>query len=105
MDIVFSDPRVHRLCASMARLRTRLGEQDAKAVVAHLASLRAASCLNDFKHLPGRCREHEGRLVLTLPGGGQLMFEPSYDRPPVDGDGALDWEAIQLIRILGIKEP
>jgi hypothetical protein len=104
MDIVFSDARVHRLCASMASLRSRLGEKDARAVAAHLASLRAASCLNDFKHLPGRCQEDEGRLVLALPGGGHLMFEPSYDRVPVDGDGALDWSAIQLIRILGIKD-
>ena len=107
MDLAYSDTGVQLLCARFASLQRRLGERGARTAVAQLASLRAASSLAEFRHLPGRCRELDrgGPLALTLADGQRLVFEPADDPPPTNGDGALEWSAVRSVRILAIRNP
>jgi toxin HigB-1 len=102
VDLVFSTSRLQQLCTCLAKLRGQLGDDGARTAAAHLASLRAASCLEEFRHLPGRCTEHDGRLALVLAAGRRLIFEPADDPSPTDSDGALDWAAVRSIRIVEI---
>jgi hypothetical protein len=102
MEILFANTRLRELCCSFAALRAHLGEQGATAAIAHLASLRAASCLDEFRFLPGRCREDQGRLTLRLPHGRRLTLEPTDEPRPTRGDGKPDWDAIQSVRIVAI---
>jgi hypothetical protein len=102
VDLTFSNTRLEQLCMRFAALRGQLGDRGAKAVAAHVASLRAAACLEDFRYLPGRCEELDGRLALRLPEGRQLVFEPTDNLPASDDDGGLDWTAIRSVRILAI---
>jgi hypothetical protein len=105
VDLAFSDPRLQQLCASLAMLKDRLGDRCAQTAIAHLASLRAASCLDEFRQLPGRCTEQDGQLILLLPEHQELVFEPVDDPALTDGDGALDWSAVRSIRILKVGDP
>jgi hypothetical protein len=105
VDVTFSDRRCQELCASPALLRRALGERGAKAAIAHLASLRAASSLAELRHLPGRCRERRGVLVLSLPDGAHLVFESAEPGLTTNDDGALDWVAVRAVRVLEIVIP
>jgi hypothetical protein len=100
VDFVFSDIRLQRLCESGAALNARFGDDVAGAVQAHLATMRAASCLAELKHLPGRCREEAGQLHLVLPHDYELQFEP-LPRPQ-DRAIPLDWAAVRSVRIVAI---
>jgi proteic killer suppression protein len=102
MDISFANSRVKKLCSSQAALRAHLGDRGARSVAAQLASLRAASCLDELRFLPGRCRERDGRLALRLSDRRRLIFEPTDEPPPTSGDGSLDWIAIQSVRVVAI---
>ena len=102
MDISFANNRVKELCSSQAALRAHLGDRGATTAAAQLASLRAASCLDEFRFLPGRCREGDGRLTLRLSDGQRLIFEPTDEPPPTNGDGSLDWIAVQSVRVVAI---
>jgi toxin HigB-1 len=102
MDISFTNDRLRELCTSQAALRAHLGDRGAKTAAAQLASLRAASCLEEFRFLPGRCRERDGHLALRLSDGRRLIFEPADEPPPTNGDGSLDWTAIQSVRIVAM---
>jgi len=102
MEITFATNRLRQLCTSYAMLCSHLGERGAKTTASHLASLRAASCLEEFRDLPGRCRERGGQLVIRLIDGRRLIFEPYDEPPPIDGDGPLDWAGVQAIRIVAI---
>lgn len=103
MELVFLNNRIQRLCASFAKLRAELGQATARTVIGHIASLRAASCLEEMRHLPGRCRKHEGQLALTLPNDGRLIFEPTDNPAPTVSDGGVDWAATRTVRILAIR--
>ena len=76
--------------------------------MAQLASLRAASSLDDLRRLPGRCRhlsgEGRGPLALELAAGWTLVFEPSTNAVPITSDGNVDWRAVHTIRILEITD-
>jgi plasmid maintenance system killer protein len=108
VDIEFSNSRVQKLSSSHRDLRRLLGAGGAKKAAAHLASLRAASSLEDFRTLPGRCHElkadRAGQVALELPDGKSLIFEPAANPAPRKPDGGLDWRAVRAIRILEITD-
>ncbi len=106
MDLIFATTRLQRLCSSERELQREHGRAGAKKIVAHLASIRAAASLADFRVLPGQCHElaadRAGQLALHLPDGKRLVFEPTDDPPPTKADGGLDWSAVRSITILEI---
>jgi proteic killer suppression protein len=108
MDIEFASNRLRKLCASDRELRRALGDAGAKKVRAHIASLRAADALEEFRFLPGRCHElkgdRAGQLALVLPDGKRLIFEPAANPAPVKKDGGLDWAAVRAVRILELAD-
>lgn len=108
MDIAFSSNRLQKVCASERKLRRELGEGGARKAAAHLASLRAAPSLEEFRRLPGRCHElgadRAGQLALALPNGKRLIFEPAVNAPPTKADGGLDWTAVRSVCVLEIAD-
>ena len=65
--------------------------------------LEAASCLEDYRNLPGECEELKakriGQLSLKLAGGMRLVFTPDHSPPPLKPDGGLDWAAVTAVMI------
>lgn len=100
---MFANPRIEQACASLATLRRLVGESGAKSARAQLATLRAASCLDELRYLPGRCRERGGRLTVMLADSAALVFEAAEDPQAAGKDGVLDWSAVRSIRILAIS--
>jgi hypothetical protein len=83
-----------------------MGDEAARELRAHLATLRAAASLEDLRNLPGRCRELDGRrsgqLALTMAAGHQLVFEPTHAGNP--GGHQMVWSEITAIRIVEVVE-
>jgi proteic killer suppression protein len=108
VDIAFANTRLEKLVSSKRDLQRKLGQRGAQKVAAHVASLRAAARLEEFKHLPGRCHELDGsragQLALDLPDGKRLIFEPASNPPPKKPDGGLDWTAVRSVRLLEIED-
>jgi proteic killer suppression protein len=108
VDLAFASTRLQKLCSSERELRRELGSGGAKKAAAHLASLRAADCVEEFRLLPGRCHEldadRSGQFALTLADGKRLVFEPTESPPPVKADGGLDWTAIRSVRVIEIAD-
>ncbi len=73
-----------------------------------LDELDAATCLLDFRFLPGRCHEfkadRQGQLSLDLRGPKRLVFEPAHEPLPEKPGGGLDWGRVTAVRILGIVD-
>lgn len=108
MELEFATTRLQKLCSDERRLRRVLGLAGAKKLQAHLKSLQAASALDEFRCLPGRCHELAGnrseQLSLELPDGKRLIFEPAAEPSPVKADGGLDWAAVRSVRILEVAD-
>lgn len=70
--------------------------------------LRAAVCLDDMRHLAGRCHElkgeRRGHLALELHEGWRLVFKPAEDPPPLKEDGGLDWRQVLAIHVVDIVD-
>lgn len=108
MEIAFATTRLQKQCSSGRGLRRRLGDQVARKATAHLATLAAATSLEDLRYLPGRCHElrgdRDGQLAIDLPDGKRLVLEPAAEPAPSKPDGGLDWTQVRDVRILEIED-
>ena|ERR1035438_1459035 len=90
------------------RLVRRHGANRAKLTRRRLDDLKAATCLEVMRGLPGRTHElrgvRSGQLSIDLDGPYRLIFEPANVPPPAKQDGGLDWAAITAIRLLGVAD-
>lgn len=70
--------------------------------------LRAATCLEDMRQLPGRCHElkwnRAGQFAVSLDGLNRLIFEPANDPIPSKPDGGIDWSQVTSISIVGVED-
>lgn len=73
-----------------------------------LDQLKAATCLNLMRDLPGRCHELKGdrskQLSIDLDGPFRLIFEAAEIPVPCKDDGGLDWTQVSKIRVLGVED-
>lgn len=100
MEVAFADQRLERLCGSLQLLEGRFGGPAAGRAQAHLASLRAASSLEEFRHLPGRCREAaRQRFVVEVLGDVVLTLEPVGITAE---NGRVAWDEVRSVRVLSL---
>jgi proteic killer suppression protein len=96
LELEFATTRLEKQCSDERALRRAFGDGCARKLRAHLKSLQAASMLDEFRFLPGRCHEltanRSGQLALELPDGKRLIFEPTAEPPPTKADGGLGLE-------------
>jgi len=107
LDVTFATPRLQRLCESQKELRRAHGDKCAKKLMARLADLRAASYLEEFRRLPGRCHEldgdRKGQLAMELEGAKRLVLAPSA--PNVHrADGGLDWSLVEAVCVIEVVD-
>jgi proteic killer suppression protein len=107
VDLTFATPRVQRLFESEKALRRAHGDRCARKLMTRLADLRAASSLEEFHRLPGRCHEldgdRRGQLALELEGGKRLIFAPSTSDVH-RADGGLDWSRVEAVRVIEVVD-
>lgn len=107
VDVTFATPRVQRLFESEKELRRAHGDRCAKKLMARLADLLAATTLEEFRRLPGRCHEldgdRRGQLALELEAGKRLIFAPSASGVR-RADGGLDWRLVEGVRVIEVVD-
>lgn len=108
MEISFATSKLQTLCSSQRELRRKLGPGGARKAMAHIASLQAASVLEELRSLPGRCHElvadRAGQLALELPDGKRLIFRPAENPVPRKPDGGLDWAQVRAVELVEIDD-
>jgi len=102
VEIRFRNAKIRKACHDPDSFRDR-GADFVRKLRQRLDELDAASCLDDFRHLPGRCEElkgnRKGQLSLRLAGGWRLVFSPDHDPFPTKADGGLNWNATTAVVI------
>jgi len=108
LEISFANRKLQKLCESEKELRKAYGSDGAKKAMRRLTDLRAASTLEDMRHLPGRIHElasdRDGQLAIDLAGGWRLILEPTNGWPPEKAEGARVWTAIDAVQVLEITD-
>lgn len=108
MNVTFRGTKLHKICNSEKELLKAYGKTCARKFRARLDDLRAASTLEAFRNLPGRCHEligdRKGRLSLDLEHPLRLIFEPTGDGVQRKDDGGLDWNSVKAVQILGVED-
>lgn len=104
MDISFRDSRLQRRCESERELRRVYGPGCAKRILARVADLVAASSLEDFRGLPGRCHalkaDRQGQFALEVADGRRLILEPVPPLPP----GDTPWSSIDAAEVVEVVD-
>src|ERR1051326_7854436 len=98
MKIAYCSENFGKLCNRQKLLVRKYGPERAKRIRQRLDDLDAATTLEDFRFLPGRCHEHsgdlDGLLSLDLDGPYRIYFRPAHDPLPSKPDGGLDWSKV-----------
>lgn len=108
MDILFKERRFEEQCNRQQELVRAHGVRRAQLIRARLDALRAATCLEDLRNVPGRLHElkgnHKGQLSFDLDHPYRLIFIPEHDPVPSTADEGMDWSRVTAVRILGIED-
>lgn len=104
MIILYRTNKLAKVFNDPVLLARKFGTKTAKSIIKRMSDFDAVECLEDMKHLPGRCHEmhhdREGQLVIHLDGPNGLFFVPAHDPIPVKEDGGLDWKKVKTIKII-----
>ena len=107
MEILFRNQKLQAQCESDRNRKRAFGDM-ADVLNRRLNDLAAADCLEDTRHLPGRCHEltgnRKGQLAMRLSGNVRIVFQPADDPVPTRDDGSLDWTRVKRIRVLEVKD-
>jgi plasmid maintenance system killer protein len=108
MQVLFKKKALQKRCSSEKARVKCWGKATAKKLGRRLDDLGAASCLEDMRHLPGRCHELKGDLggflAIDLVGVQRLILEPADEPIPRKDDGGLDWSQVFRVWVVRIEE-
>ena len=109
MEILFTSPKMAKLCSSQKEMRAKLGTRGADKLQERLAQLAAAASLEDMKFFPAaRCHElaqnRAGQIAVDLVHPYRLIFEPAHEPLPEKPSGGLDRSKVTRIIILEITD-
>lgn len=103
MDI-FSHPKLAKHLQNFDHMVVAFGKEQAKAIHRRLDQLKAARCLEDIRHAPGKCHElvgnHAGRFSIDLRGPYRMIFCPSGDREEYMDGSTVVWTRVTAIEII-----
>lgn len=106
MDISFSNNRLKKYANTDSEAIKKLGSIRAKIFKQRLDDLRAASTLEDVRHLPGKYHElvgnRKGQWACSLDGSYRLIFEANHEPIPSNDSGQYIWIKIIAVEIVEI---
>ncbi len=108
MDISFASNKLKKLANNDREAVRKLGKRCASLFKTRLDDLRAASTLEDARHLPGRYHElvgnRKGQWACDLEHPYRLIFEPHQDPIPTNKIGQFIWLEIKGVEIIDITD-
>jgi hypothetical protein len=101
LQLAFDTKHLRNLCESSADAITELGQDLARDLMQRLADLDSAVTIKDI--LLGQPRVSEtGDLVIDLMRGYRLQCRANHPNNPKITTGAIDWNKVSRIKIVGI---
>jgi proteic killer suppression protein len=108
MEVTFKNNKFHKICHSERELIKKYGKNCARKIRVRLDDLQAATNLEEFKALPGRCHElkgdRKGQLSLDLEHPLRLIFEPLNEGIEKKNDSGMDWKLINAVKIIEVED-
>ena len=108
MEIVFKSKKLQDTCNLETKLRKQYGKVCARKIRTRLDDLAAASTLEAFRTLSGRCHElkgnRKGQFSLDLEHPLRLIFEPTGEGVKMKDDGGLDWNSVKAVQINDVED-
>lgn len=107
MELSFATKKFKKLVENGGKLQGEYGDRMAEKIKTRLADLESASCLEDFRTLPGRCHEltgnYEGCFALDLVHPKRLIFKPEGVVPRLE-NGATDWAKVKSVIVIEVTD-
>ncbi|MDO8446611.1 MAG: type II toxin-antitoxin system RelE/ParE family toxin [Deltaproteobacteria bacterium] len=109
MDIIFKTSKLQKICNDQKLLTRTHGTRRAELMRRRLDDLRAATCLEEMRHLKQtRCHElhgnKAGQLSVDLDHPYRLIFQTANNPVPQRVDGGLDWAKVTAVMIIGVED-
>lgn len=108
MEILFSSPKMKKVCNNTKERVIEFGPERAKRLGRRLDQMRASSSLAVFILVHPRCHEligdRAGQWSADLDGPYRLIFEIVDDPIPLDESGNINLNEIQKVRILNVAD-
>ena len=108
MELSFGTKKLQKSCNTDRETVKHYGKTCARRLRTRLDDLKAASTLESFRYLGGRCHElkgdRKGQLSLDLEHPLRLIFEPVGDGVLRKDDGGLDWNSVKAVQVLGVED-
>lgn len=113
MDIYFESNSFRKECENRSKLRRKQGRERAALIEQRLYELRAATCLDDLRDLPGpRLHQHtrlkgqeKAVFSVDLDHPKRLLFLVAHDPEPALPGGGVDWKQVTAITIIDVRDP
>lgn len=106
--VTFKSKKLQEICNTEKKLVKEYGKVCAKKIRTRLDDLKAATTLEAFRTLPGRCHElkgdRKGQLSFDLEHPLRLVFDPAGDDVQNKKDGGLDWNSVKAVKIIGVED-
>ena len=108
MNITFKQKKLREYANNDRLAVQKLGVRRAKLFKVRLDDLRAATTLEDIRHLPGHFHElvgnRKGQWACDLDQPYRLIFEPHELPVPVNEHGQYIWFEIKGIEVIEIED-
>lgn len=108
MKVFFLSGKLQKQCSESRLMTKAFGAQVAGKIQQRLDDLYDAGCLEDMRHLPGRCHElkgeRRGQLALCLNENYRLVFVPAERPLPLKFDGGLDWKLVDAVSVVSVED-
>jgi proteic killer suppression protein len=109
MLINYKNDKLEKEFCDIKLLKRRRGEEQAYLIARRLEQLKAADNLEVLRTLP-QLRAHElkgnraGQISIDVKQPYRLLIAPDHEEIPRKQDGALDWQRITRVKVLGVED-
>jgi hypothetical protein len=104
LDLAFDTQLLRNLCESDQKAKQKLGRAVAEQLKRRVADLRAANTIDDLVASSPYALDGSASLAVELSDGWRVVFAANHTKVPVVGSGAIDWSAVNRIRIVAIEQ-
>jgi proteic killer suppression protein len=107
VEISYRTKKLEKLASNSKERLRKLGKQRADRFEKRISELKAATCLEDLRHMPqARIHQLKGdrshQFSADLDQPYRLIFTPTNDPEPRLDDGGWNWSEITIISIIEI---
>ena len=104
MELAFSSHALRKLCEDEGTMITRLGHENARALKAILAALRALPKASELESMHTVLLSPDGNLLLSSSNDLIINALANHLDNPKDSNGHVDWSTVSRLKIDSIGD-